>query len=231
MRLNQRNIKAWYRSASACLALDKISDADDACRRGLEVDPTNTALNPLSSKISARKATLAEQAYARRQHEERLTAEQSAIKTAFQERRIITRTTTRPPDTQDAAPSLSSPLDPASTLSLPVLLLYPQVAQSDLIKSFDETHTIAAHLAYILPDMPWDTDKAYSPDTVDCYVATPSGGVAKLGKKLTLQKVLESGKVEVVDGVLKLYIVPKIEAEAWVNNFKALAERERQRVV
>jgi Cns1/TTC4 Wheel domain len=98
-----------------------------------------------------------------------------------------------------------------------------------LIKSFVETQSIADHLAYILPDMPWDTNKAYSPDTVDCYVATPTGGVAKIGKKLALLKILESGKVEIVDGVLRLYVVPKAEADAWIKDFKILVEREKQR--
>ena len=229
--MNPRNIKAWYRSASACLALDKTADAEDACSRGLEVDPLNAALRSLSTKIQVRKAQLLQEETTRREREKRIAAEQTSLDTAFKLRSIPIRTTSQPPDTQDATPTLSSPLDPASTLSLPVLLLYPRAGQSDLIKSFDETHSLADHLAYIMPDMPWDLAKAYAPDTVDCYIATPAGGAAKVGKKLALRKILESGKAEVVDGVLRVYVVPRLEAEEWLKEFKELVRRERERGV
>jgi hypothetical protein len=226
--MNPQNIKAWFRSASACLALDKIADAEDACSRGLEVDPSNTALRSLSFRIRSSKQTLAQVSTARREREQRLAAEKAAIRAAFKVRRIPTRTTAQPPDTQDALPTLANPLDPQSTLSLPVLLLYPLAAQSDLIKAFEETHSLADHLAYILPGMPWDTSKAYVPDSVECYIATPVGGLAKIGKKIALMKVLESGKAEVVDGVLRVYVTPKSEAEKWVSEFKVVLKRERE---
>jgi hypothetical protein len=225
--MNPRNIKAWFRSASACLALDKIADAEDACSRGLEVDPSNTALKSLSSRIRNRKAALAQLSSASREREQRLAAEKAAIRAAFKVRHIPMRTTAQPPDTQDALPTLANPLDPQSTLSLPVLLLYPLAAQSDLIKAFEETHSLADHLAYILPGMQWDTSRAYVPETIECYIATPAGGLAKVGKKMALRKVLESGKAEVVDGVLRVYVVPKSDSEKWVSEFKVVLKRER----
>lgn len=228
LRLNPRNIKAWYRSASACYALDKMLDAEDACSRGLEVDAKNAPLKALASKIQARKTFIAQQETATRERKERLAKEQFAIKAAFKQRKIIVRATPLPPDTQDASPFLSDPLDPSSTLSLPVLILYPRAAQSDLIKAFEETHSLGDHLGYILPDMPWDDDKAYRPPLVDCYIATPQGGVAKVGKKIPLKKILESGKAEVVDGVLRIYVVPRNETEIFIAEFKKQVERERQ---
>jgi tetratricopeptide repeat protein 4 len=231
LRMNPRNIKAWFRAASACLAVDRIDAAEDACRGGLEVDPSNPALKSLSSRIQSRKETLAQVSSARREREQRLAAEKATISAAFKLRRVPVRTSAQPPDTQDAMPTLADPLNPQSTLSLPVLLLYPLAAQSDLIKAFEETHSLADHLAYILPDMPWDTDRAYTPDIVECYIATPVGGVAKIGKKVTLKKVLESGKAEVVDGVLRVYVVPRSDAEKWINEFKVALKRERERGV
>lgn len=164
----------------------------------------------------------------KREREERIAKEKFAIKAAFKQRNILVRSTPRPPETLDAIPSLSDPLDPASTLSLPVLLLYPRAAQSDLIKAFDETHSISDHLSYVLHEMPWDEDKAYLPPLVDCYIATPQGGVAKVGKKIQLKKILDSGRAEVVDGVLRIYVVPRTETESWIAEFKKQVERERQ---
>ncbi|KAJ3086626.1 40S ribosomal protein [Quaeritorhiza haematococci] len=37
IKLNPQNVKAWFRSARACLELDKISEALDCCDRGLKV--------------------------------------------------------------------------------------------------------------------------------------------------------------------------------------------------
>jgi tetratricopeptide (TPR) repeat protein len=37
LTLNPKCIKAYYRSAKACRALEKVEDALDACNRGLEV--------------------------------------------------------------------------------------------------------------------------------------------------------------------------------------------------
>jgi hypothetical protein len=83
--------------------------------------------------------------------------------------------------------------------------------QSDFIKVFYETETILDHLGYIFP-LPWDSAKEYKKETVDCYMETISGGLIKVGKKLSLLRILSSGKVEVVDGLIKIYVVPSAKA-------------------
>ena len=79
IRLNDRNIKAWYRSASACLALDKLAEADDACTRGLEIEQNNTALKALLVKIQKRQEHLANVEKQRREREERKAAEAQTL--------------------------------------------------------------------------------------------------------------------------------------------------------
>ncbi|KIW05670.1 hypothetical protein, variant [Verruconis gallopava] len=221
LKLNPDNVKAWYRSASACLALDKIPEAEDACARGLEVDRTNAALKTLQGKILARKNHLAELERKRREREERAAAEKAILSKGLKARGIKSRTTDAAPDTEDAVLRLSSPLDPSSTLVVPVLLLYPLHAQSDFIKAFEETQTLNDHLEYILP-LPWDAENEYTPE-VECYIesAGGGGGLIKAGKKLPLHKILGSGKVEIVDGLLRVYVVPKARSESWVREFKA----------
>ncbi|KAK5240447.1 HSP70/90 co-chaperone, partial [Cryomyces antarcticus] len=49
---------------------------------------------------------------------------------------------------------------------------------------------------------------------------TVSGGLIKAGKKMSLLKILNSGKVEVVDGMLKIDVVPKAKAAEWIEDFK-----------
>lgn len=220
-------MKAWYRSASACLALDKIPEAEDACSRGLEIDSTNTALKTLQSTIQKRKQHLEEVEQKRREREERAAAEKANLALALKARGIKTRKTDAAPDTEDAVLRLENPLAPHSTLIVPVLFLYPLHAQSDFIKAFEEAQTLNDHLEYVLP-LPWDEAHEYaSPDAVECYIETTSGGLIKAGKKLQLLKILASGKVEIVDGLLRVYVVPKASATSWAQEFKA---RQPQRV-
>ena len=222
LRINPRNIKAWYRSSLACLSLDKIPQAEDACSRGLEIDSNNTALKALKTKIQKRKEHLEEVDTKRKEREERAKAEAMALKLALKSRNIPTRSTDKAPELEDAALRLSDPLDARSTLLIPVLLLYPLHAQSDFIKAFEEKQSLAQHFEYMFEEAPqWDQAHEYTADAVECYIETSIGGLIKAGKKLPLSKILGSGKVEVVDGLLRVYVIPKTRAQEWIEDFKA----------
>jgi tetratricopeptide (TPR) repeat protein len=220
LRLNPRNIKALYRSARALLAVNKIPEADDACARGLEIDSSNKPLLALAQDII--KAAEADAAR-RKVEEERLSKErrrETLLKTALQARGIRTRSTGRPPDMEDAKVKLSpDELDPESALVFPTLLLYPCHMESDFIKAFSERESLDQHFGYVFP-LPWDRTGEYSPAGVECYVETVSGGLVKVGRKVPLLKVLSGGNVEVVDDLLKIFVVPRARAEAWVKEFK-----------
>jgi hypothetical protein len=51
----EKNVKALYRSAKACLALDKVDEADDAISRAMESDPANASFRSFKADISKRK--------------------------------------------------------------------------------------------------------------------------------------------------------------------------------
>jgi tetratricopeptide (TPR) repeat protein len=225
LRMNQRNIKAWFRSASACLALDKTADAQDACERGLEVDSTNASLLGIKGRIAKRQQDLDRAKALQEQRREKEAREQGALSKAFKQRKVHARKTNKPPDMDDALPKLSDPTDPSSTLSVPVLFLYPLAEQTDLIKQFEETHSLNDHLSYILP-LPWDKNNEYVQEAVDCYIATPAKGLVKAGKKLPLSKIFDSGKIEIVDGMLQVYIVPSSRAQSWIATYKERVGRE-----
>jgi hypothetical protein len=138
---------------------------------------------------------------------------------ALKARNIPSRTTDKAPDAEDAVVKLSDPLDASSTLSVPVVFLYPVHLQSDFIKSFEEGQSLNDHLSYIFP-LPWDEKSEYTPAKVECYIETVSGGLIKAGKKLSLLKILASGKIEIVDGLLRVHVVPKDKAAEWIQDFK-----------
>ncbi|KAL2371544.1 tetratricopeptide repeat domain-containing protein [Blastomyces gilchristii SLH14081] len=221
LKLNPKNVKAYYRSTCALFALDKIPEAEDTCARGLTLDPSNKSLQSMSAKISARKSVLEEIAAKRRAEEERARKEKLILNTALRAREIKIRTSDRPPELEDAAIHLSpDPLSPKSTLVFPSVFLYPMDAQSDFVKAFAETETIGDHLSYIFP-LPWDSRQEYKLDSVDCFMETAAGGLIKVGKKIPLLKILAGGKVEVVDSLVNINIVPTGKSKQWIEEMKA----------
>ena len=220
LRLNPRNLKAYYRSAKALLAVDRIDEADDMCARGLSFDENNKSLRDVAEEIMKK----AQASDARRKKDaERLAKEKrraQLLQAALKARGIPTRTTAQPPDMGDAKLELvPDEDDPRSELAFPTVLLYPQDLESDFIRAFRETQTLEEHLGYVFP-LPWDARGAYTAAGVECYVETRDGGLLKMGKRLPLLKVLMTGRVEVVDQVFKVFVLPKDGAEAWVANFK-----------
>ncbi|KAB8069385.1 hypothetical protein BDV29DRAFT_161468 [Aspergillus leporis] len=221
LKLNPKNIKAFYRSSMACFTLDKLEEAEDAANRGLALDPENKPLQTVASKVAERKAAKERIAAKRKAEEERLRKEKQLLDTALKAREIRTRKTNQPADMEDAAIRLTpDPLSPESTLEFPTMLLYPMDAESDFIKSFNELNSIQDHLEYIFP-LPWDTKKEYTINSVDCFMETMTGGLVKAGKKVSLLQILSGSKVEVVDQLVTIYIVPTAKTDKFVAEMKA----------
>ncbi|CAP67255.1 uncharacterized protein PODANS_1_22650 [Podospora anserina S mat+] len=220
LRLNPKNVKAFYRSAKALLAVNKIVESDDACARGLEIDSSNAALQQLAKEIIAKNETVTAHKKAEEKRAADARRKEVLLKAALEARNIKTRSTGKPPDMEDAHVQLvPDPLDPQSSLSVPTMLLYPADYESDFIKAFNETESLEQHFGYVFP-LPWDRENKYTANNVECYVETVSGGLAKVGKKVSLLKVLSSGNVEIVDDLLKIFVVPKGKAEGWVKDWK-----------
>ncbi len=196
-----------------------MDESIDACSSGLKFEANNSALKVLLTKAQERKNHLAELETTRREREVQKAKEAMTLRQALKARQIRTRTTDRPPEMPEAAIALEEPLNSKSALSFPVMLLYPVHAQTDFIKQFWESESLNDHLSYILP-LPWDDDQQYSLSTVECYMETTEGGLIKAGKKLRLLDLLSSGKLEVVNGLVKVNVVPKAKAVQWIEEFK-----------
>ncbi|KAL4989628.1 hypothetical protein BDW68DRAFT_156255 [Aspergillus falconensis] len=221
LKLNPTNVKAYYRSAMALYALDRILEAEDVATRGLSLDPNNKSLQTISSKIADRKASLERIAAKRKAEDELARKKKTLLSTALRARQIRTRKTGQPPEMEDANIRLTpDPLSPESTLEFPTVLLYPMDAQSDFIKGFPEATSIEDHLEYIFP-LPWDSKKEYTVKNVDCFMDTYTGGLIKAGKKLPLLQILSGSNVEVVDELVKIYVVPSVKSKEFIAAMKA----------
>ncbi|QPG94793.1 hypothetical protein C2857_006990 [Epichloe festucae Fl1] len=220
LRLNPANLKACYRSAKALLKVDRIEEADDVCARGLAVDAENKPLRQVAEDIAMRAREM--DAKSKRAAERKATARrrEMLLWAALKARNIPTRTTAQPPEMGDTKLELvPDPDDPTSSLAFPTVLLYPEDLESDFVKAFNETQTLEDHLSYVFP-LPWDKRGDYIVAGVSCYVETREGGVLKMGKRVPLLKVLGMGRVEVVDEVVRIYVLPNAKALSWIDKFK-----------
>lgn len=195
-------------------------EALDVASRGIKIDPDNAALAKLLEKIRERAKVKEAQDRRREAEQQRRRQEQSVLQAALKVKNIQVRGSKNSPDMEDAVIRLSpDPLSPKSLLEFPVMLLYPMHNQTDLIKAWAEKDAITDHLSYILP-LPWDQKNEYKLSTVDCYMDTISGGLMKVGKKLTLLEALSNGKTEIVDGLVRIFVVPIPLASQWINEVK-----------
>ncbi|KAJ3080126.1 Tetratricopeptide repeat protein 4, partial [Rhizoclosmatium hyalinum] len=202
IKLNPKNVKAFYRSTKALLALERIVEARDSCKMGLQVslrifyvsyhlppfklDPENKALLDIQNKIEARNLVL-EKAKAASQERERLKKEKEELLWKTIKARGVTTVSALKKEkpsaedisrlTQEAFLASHSPaLDPATnTLTYPVVFLYPEHTLSDFIAAFHEQDTFADHIAEMFgPENrpPWDTQGVYVPEHIEVYFET-----------------------------------------------------------
>ena len=240
LKLNPSNIKACYRSARALLAVDRINEADEICALGLSLDEDNPSLRQLADDIIRRAQAVIEK---RQEEEERVARKkrrEMVLKAALRARNIQVTASPRPPDMEDAKMELvPDPEDPRSQLSIPTIFLYPLHYESDFIRSFKETECLDQHLDYVFP-LPWDEKEEYLLNDVtvqpvrsgkdgakvrkgvESYVETKEGGLLKLGKKVPLIKMLSMGRTVLLDGLLRVYVLPGAGtlASDWVRDWK-----------
>ena len=184
------------------------------------------ALKKLNESIQSRRDREELKAQKRASGEYKKKEKEFMLATALKARRINLQGSAAAPDLEDAEIHLSpNPVDPKSMLVFPVVFLYPMHAQSDFVKKFAEEDTITDHLSYIFP-LPWDTKQEYQIHLVECYMDTTSGGMAKVGKRLSLLQALTTAKTQILDGLVRIHVLPTFMAGKWVEEVKKRRVRE-----
>ncbi|KAG6087962.1 hypothetical protein E4U31_000479 [Claviceps sp. LM219 group G6] len=227
LRLNPSNVKACYRSAIALLQVDRIEEALDICERGIALDAANKSLQQVLGEILERQERLSFQAEKAAALDETSQRREKLLQTALKARNIPTRTTEKPFVLGGGKIELvPDPDDPTSSLSFPAMLLYPEDYELELVEAVNEMDTIEEHLSYVFP-MPWDKQREYTIGNVSCFMETKDGGMLKLGRRVPLLEVLGTGKIEVEDEHLRIFVVPHNKADAWVARYKKERAAER----
>ncbi|GAB5591039.1 HSP70/90 co-chaperone [Umbelopsis nana] len=207
--LNDKNVKALYRSAKALYALDRMTEAIDCCDHALEVDPENKAVIQEKERCQSKLDQLEEK---KRKEEERQKKEEerkSKIDQMVKDRSIKFEVTD-----ESVAKTAQIQIDEeTNTLSWPVFFLYPEYKESDYIQAFNETNTFQDHLEVMFEQpAPWDVRKDYTIGNIEVYFENTTGlrpTLVKIGKKLQLGKILSHEKYKINNGVASFIILNK----------------------
>ncbi len=200
----------------------------------MQPSPEHLAFQTLRSRILAAKTESENKDSVRRAADEKRRREQLTLSAAITARGIKVRWTGQPPDLEDAKVHLEpDPLSATSEVFWPVLVLYPLVGESDFLKGVGETASVADIVGTVLGEglLPWDGEGEYvlgdggeegkkKVKGVDVFMETVEGGMVKVGRKMRLLDVLAGGKVEIVDGVLRCFVVPRARVEGWVEEMR-----------
>jgi len=220
LKLNPNNVKAHYRAACALTALQRWEEAVILTQKGLTLDPTNPPFQSLLNKAKSGFAKAEERHLAEQRLQEQKLREATALRLALRNLGVKTRQseTTNRPDLEGHKIKLLE----EGKLVFPVIVLYPLTAQSDFIPTWREDETVEERLGMqvLAEPPPWDGKSEYNWKGVEVFMETVTGGLVKVGKKVPLGEVLGGGKVEVVDDLVRLMVVPKASREAWIEEWK-----------
>lgn len=245
---NPHHQKAIYRSARALQSLARPSEALSLVDTALAQDPEDVSLRSL--QVSLQKALFRTEAAAQKRAAEVETrlAHRQALLQAIRMRgwRVIL------PDGMNGvvdpnlpAFELSEPLDPTSTVVLPLQLEYPLAGPppvTELIRRCSELDTLGEQLAVVLDpgDRPgWDSRGEYVAGKVSCFLETKGRdgrpGLVRAGMKTRVgdlmakgneeekdaegEKGRGKGRVEVRGGMLRVLVLPRAKADGWVKEF------------
>lgn len=230
LKLDDKNIKALYRSARAYNAIDKNEEAIDLLKYAYTIDPDNQAILNLLNTADNRRKFLIGQEEKRRAMEELKESKKRNFQMALQARNITMMTTSeRKSDyqSQNLKVSLSDEIDPSSALLIPLLFLYPLEMESDVIQSESDDITIQKNLETLFESPPeWfkkssNHPKDYALNNLQVFAQTSTGGLAKVGKSSTIQKVLsmKSPVIPIIDNSARFYVVPKNRSQEFLGTW------------
>ena len=238
--LNPKNVKAYFRSAKALLSLERVEECLDCCEKGLALDPSNIAFCDIAKKAVTVGERLTELARLAAIKEKGKSEEAQKFNDALMKRNYKMKTLN--PDDEAEREDISSiqhpeadlyriHLDTDGELGFPVIFLYPEFNQSDVISSFREQDTFYSHFELMFEiAAPWDQNHIYQPQNLDWYFETYASKYDKKGRELvsalksvqagnapsqdiahkyaymTLADILRNPKHTIVNGVVRIII-------------------------
>ncbi|CAH3172379.1 unnamed protein product [Porites evermanni] len=211
-KLQPTYMKAILRGASACVEVQRYDEALKWCDDGLAIEPENKKLLDLRNKSVAeqkrvqrdqRKAVIKE-----KKEKSKVEALLSAVKDRgvhLEHQDDLTRSIS------DGGLDVKVLLDTDGVLHWPVLFVYPEFNQTDLISSFNENDRISDHLhtMFEVESPPWDIENKYKPESLEVYFEDASSEKLCLVKNNKCLKDVLSDSRSYICINRQLFLIPK----------------------
>ncbi|BFZ55021.1 HSP70/90 co-chaperone [Savitreella phatthalungensis] len=225
LKLQPTNVKALYRSVRACLAVDRLDEAQDGLERGLKLDPSNKPMLALLDSLQSKLATQLAKRQAQDARRDLALRHKHNLDHAIRARGFTRTTSKVPPDMPAGSEmGLSDPEDPASLLYFPTVVLYPCEGQSDFLGRVYEADSVGeAVVGTVLGERPgWDVKGEYGEESVDVFVPTNAGRLIRVPARDTvIGTILANPKVDLTDGLFTVMLVPKHKAKTFIDTYIA----------
>lgn len=204
LELNPRYIKSYYRAAKASKALNKFKQARNFCLKGLKL---NSGSEKYFELLLSMKKTL--------KHQKQKICKNKIMnqrKTKDKKERDLTKVLTLNNfifinglyKIQSYEYPCKIWINEKFILFFPVIFLYPEFGQSDVIRSCDQHSRFADHLCQMFPPQvsspKWDKEKKYQIHNLLIYFESKNGKFINVDPKKTFTSILS----------IENYQIPKI---------------------
>ncbi|ELK06188.1 tetratricopeptide repeat protein 4 isoform X1 [Pteropus alecto] len=208
-KLKPCHLKAIIRGALCHLELKNFAEALNWCDEGLQIDAKEKKLQEMRAKADKLKRTEQRDIRKAKLKEKKEQNQNKALLQAIKDRNIRLVSEAASEDEDSASEDLGElfldglssenpygarlSVDDQGRLSWPVLLLYPEYAQSDFISTFHEDSRFIDHLMVMFGEMPsWDLEQKYCPDNLEVYFEDEDRAeLYRVPPKSTLLQVLQ----------------------------------------
>lgn len=218
IKLFPANTKAYFRAASANMKLEKYDEVTRFCDAGLLIDPTLADLTDLRRQAGEAKAAAEKKKRLEARAALKVQQARQRVGDAIKARGIkVCLGDGRPADPSSPEfeflrhPSQTHDvqLDDKGNLVWPVLFVYPEHQQTELMVAFDENATFADALQSMFPDTGdngcgWDTDHKYRASNMTIFFyhdKTCSNQLIEIPLSTTLAEALCHPQYRVLGGL------------------------------
>ena len=231
IKLDHKNLKSFYRSIKALVALEKIEDAIQVCEIAQQVDCENSDFKrELKDLMDLNDQKLEKLQKIKLKQEEKQVQDKELMDA------LISRKIKLHSKSKSHGSSILSSFHSEyhvkfqdDSLFWPVLFLYPEYQESDFITSFDENTCFIDHLRIMFQDFPlWDVKNEYTVSNLQVYFETrgtekEKSRLLKVSRNMSLKTVLSHSSYTVIDGIPTFFILSSVSqfTEKFIDSYKA----------
>lgn len=236
LMIDEKSIKACFRSGRAFFLVGRYEEAKQILEYGLNIDPENKSVKDLLEQVIAKEKAIEDARIKKEREQQKEKMRLDILDNTIKLRHYTILKSVNPPELlTDAKIRLENETDHESQLIFPAMILYPTTDEFDYIAEVGELST-PLEILELLMDRPkeWFEDpkhENFSVKKLECYMETISGGLVKVGKKISINNALmnDKSKAPLFDNSLRLYVVPKSDSPDWLSKWnKQFALSKRQ---